>query len=46
MGLLATFLVDGGGRIPRQLRFLGQVIQHPINFLRSLVSPTVGRSAR
>lgn len=36
MGLLATILVDGGGRIPRQLRFLGQVGRHPIRFLRSL----------
>jgi cholesterol oxidase len=36
MGLLATILVDGGGRIPRQLRFLGQVLGHPITFLRSL----------
>ncbi|MGI9623861.1 MAG: GMC oxidoreductase [Acidimicrobiales bacterium] len=36
MGLLATVLVDGGGRVPRQLRFLGQVVGHPVNFLRSL----------
>ncbi|MDJ0663761.1 MAG: GMC family oxidoreductase [Acidimicrobiia bacterium] len=36
MGLLATVLVDGGGRIPRQLRFLGQVVRHPITFARSL----------
>jgi cholesterol oxidase len=36
MGLLGTILVDGGGRIPRQLRFLSQVVRHPINFARSL----------
>jgi cholesterol oxidase len=36
MGLLATVLVDGGGSIPRQLRFVGQVIRHPVTFLRSL----------
>ena len=36
MGLLATILVDGGGRIPRQLRFLGQVARHPVRFLRTL----------
>jgi cholesterol oxidase len=36
MGLLATILVDGGGRLPRQLRFLGQVLRHPITFARSL----------
>ncbi len=36
MGLLATILVDGGGRIPRQVRFLASVIRHPQQFLRSL----------
>ncbi|MCP3973670.1 MAG: GMC family oxidoreductase [bacterium] len=36
MGLLGTVLTDGGGRIPRQVRFLGNVIRHPIQFLRSL----------
>ncbi len=36
MGLLATVLVDGGGGVPRQLRFLGQVLCHPVRFLRSL----------
>lgn len=36
MGLLATILVDGGGRVPRQLRFLSQAIHHPVAFLRSL----------
>lgn len=36
MGLLATILVDGGGRIPRQLRFLSQVLRHPLRFARSL----------
>ena len=36
MGLLGTVLVDGGGRAPRQLRFLGQVARHPLAFLRSL----------
>lgn len=36
MGLLATILVDGGGRIPRQLRFLGQVVRHPVRFAKSL----------
>ena len=36
MGLLATLLVDGGGRIPRPLRFLLQILRHPVRFLRSL----------
>jgi cholesterol oxidase len=36
MGLLGTVLVDGDGRLPRQLRFLGVVARHPVTFLRSL----------
>jgi cholesterol oxidase len=36
MGMLATILVDGGGRIPRQVRFLGRVVRHPVVFARSL----------
>ncbi len=33
--LLTTILVDGGAGV-RQLRFLGQVVRNPIDFLRSL----------
>jgi len=36
MGLLATILVDGGGSVPRPVRFLGQALRHPVTFLRSL----------
>ncbi len=36
MGLLSTILVDGGGRVPRQIRFLGQALRHPVAFGRSL----------
>ncbi len=36
LGLLGTVMVDGGGRIPRQIRFLGTVIRHPVEFLKSL----------
>ena len=36
MGLLATILVEGGGSIPRPLRFLAQSARHPLAFLRSL----------
>jgi cholesterol oxidase len=36
MGLLSTLLVDGGGRLPRPLRFLGRVAAHPLLFLRSI----------
>ena len=36
MALLATVLVDGGGRLPRPLRFLGQIARRPTMFVRSL----------
>jgi cholesterol oxidase len=36
MGLLSTILVDGGGRLPRWLRFLLQVLRHPYVFARSM----------
>lgn len=36
MGLLGTLLTDGGGKVPRQLRFVGNVLRHPILFVRSL----------
>jgi cholesterol oxidase len=36
MGLLAVPMVDGGGRIPRWLRFVGNCLRHPYIFLRSL----------
>ncbi|WP_045743030.1 FAD-dependent oxidoreductase [Actinoplanes rectilineatus] len=36
MGLLSTILVDGGGRVPRPLRFLGQALRHPVVLAHSL----------
>ena len=36
MGLLSTILVDGGGRVPRWMRFLAAAIRHPMTFARSL----------
>jgi cholesterol oxidase len=36
MGLLSTLLVDGGGRVPRPVRFLGQAVRHPVLLARSL----------
>ena len=33
---LSTLLTDGGGRIPRWLRYLGNVVRHPIDFMRGL----------
>jgi cholesterol oxidase len=36
MGRLGTLLADGGGGVPRPLRWLGEVLRHPIDFLRTL----------
>jgi cholesterol oxidase len=36
MGRLGTLMVDGmGGRARRFMRFLGQILQHPLDFLRT-----------
>ncbi|RMH39002.1 MAG: GMC family oxidoreductase [Deltaproteobacteria bacterium] len=37
LGLLSTVLTDGGPPWPRPLRFLAQVVRHPVRFLRLLV---------
>jgi cholesterol oxidase len=34
MMLLGTLLTDGGGSIPRTARWMGQVLRHPLQFLR------------
>jgi cholesterol oxidase len=34
---LATVLTDGGGSIPRWLRWIGTVLRHPLQFLRTIV---------
>jgi cholesterol oxidase len=36
MGLLATLLTDGGGKIPRPLRFVGNILKHPRDFSKVL----------
>ncbi|MFC8528808.1 GMC oxidoreductase [Nocardia sp. NPDC057227] len=36
MGLLQTLMVDGGGRVPRWLRFLGVALRHPLTLLSFL----------
>jgi len=36
IGLLATLLTDGGGRIPRPIRFIGNLLRHPWAFVKSL----------
>jgi cholesterol oxidase len=37
MAPLVTVLTGGGGSIPRQLRWVGTVLRHPLQFLRTLV---------
>ena len=37
MGLLATVLVDGGGRLPRPLRWVGAALRAPVTTARNLV---------
>jgi cholesterol oxidase len=34
---LATVLTDGGGWLPRPLRWLGTILRHPLQFLRTVV---------
>jgi cholesterol oxidase len=36
MGLLSTLLVDGGGRMPRPVRFLARALRNPAQLARSL----------
>ncbi|MFP4310459.1 MAG: GMC oxidoreductase [Nitriliruptoraceae bacterium] len=36
MSLVATLMVDGGGRLPRPLRFVLTIVRHPLRFARSL----------
>jgi cholesterol oxidase len=36
MGLLSTVLTDGGGRVPRSLKWVATVVRHPGLFARSL----------
>jgi cholesterol oxidase len=35
MGLFSTVLVDGGGRVPRPLRWAGLVLRHPLTALQT-----------
>jgi cholesterol oxidase len=36
MGLLGTILTDGGPGMPRPLRYLGNIVTHPIRWFRSM----------
>ncbi|GAA4626599.1 GMC family oxidoreductase [Cellulomonas oligotrophica] len=37
MGLLATLLTEGGGRVPRPVRWVGQLLRHPLRAASGLV---------
>lgn len=37
MAPLVTVLTGGGGKIPRWLRWMGEVIKHPLQFLRTAI---------
>lgn len=36
LSLLSTLLTDGGGRVPRPLRWVGTVLRHPLQFAKTL----------
>lgn len=36
LSLLATLLTDGGGKVPRWLRWMGTAVRHPLQFSRTL----------
>ena len=37
VSLMTTLLTDGGGSVPRFVRFLGTILRHPIAFVRSMI---------
>jgi cholesterol oxidase len=36
LGLTTTLMVDGGTRLPRPVRLLGEIVKHPVKFLAML----------
>ncbi len=36
MGLLGTILTDGGPGVPRPLRYLANIVRHPVRWMRSM----------
>jgi cholesterol oxidase len=36
MGSLLTLLTGGGGKIPRVVKFMGNIFRHPVEFIKSL----------
>jgi cholesterol oxidase len=45
MAAFAGLMTDGGGRIPRPLRFVGNVLRHPLQFLRLRIPVNWGRNS-
>ena len=46
MGLFSTILVDGGGRLPRPLRWLGTAARHPRRVPAARTASAAGPSGR
>jgi cholesterol oxidase len=36
MGMLSSILIDGGGSVPRWVKFLAQALSHPLHLLRAM----------
>lgn len=36
MGIFGSIVTDGGGKIPRPIKYLGNCLRHPLQFLRTL----------
>jgi cholesterol oxidase len=45
MSIFAGLITDGGGKIPRPLRFFGTVARHPLHFLRIRIPYNWGRNS-
>ena len=45
MAVFAGLMTDGGGRIPRPLRFVGNCLRHPLDFLRIRIPINWGRNS-
>ncbi|HVP91084.1 MAG TPA: GMC family oxidoreductase [Terriglobales bacterium] len=45
MSIFAGLMTDGGGRVPRGLKFLGRVVRHPLQFLRIRIPYNWGRNS-
>jgi cholesterol oxidase len=45
MSIFAGLMTDGGGKIPRPLRFVATVVRHPLRFLRIRIPYNWGRNS-